>query len=440
MMKLLKILDKAINQIDILEEYYKEQYNTTIIHVKKEMDKYKYGLAIYKFLCGRIHNEEKPRCMNEFEEKFISEELIIMEDENDKKSVQYKLKNPEKYAEKYELDPIVADRKSVSLIEQAAILNDSVIIMLIIRYEGIISKIYRELLMTFPDAYLKDKSITYSELISFNSNIEEIKKTFIDAEVDEFMRRPLKEWYSIFEQKHKLHFDFTDEFEQFREIYYRRNVVVHNQGRANNSYLNGVSSKYTCEIGKRLTPSQKYLLDALDCTRIVVIGTILGLMKISSDKSDVIEELFSIGFRYMTEKKWAVSKYIFNALMNLEEQSDADLWCYKVNYYISCKNIDGIDAIRASVEKIDTSLMDSRLAIAKPALLDDFAEVTRILEKIIGKDISVNAIKTWPMYIQYRDSREYSELVERHKDLFEIESCSADEITCLSEQEAEKST
>lgn len=176
MMKLLKILDKAINQIDILEEYYKEQYNTTIIHVKKEMDKYKYGLAIYKFLCGRIHNEEKPRCMNEFEEKFISEELIIMEDENDKKSVQYKLKNPEKYAEKYELDPIVADRKSVSLIEQAAILNDSVIIMLIIRYEGIISKIYRELLMTFPDAYLKDKSITYSELISFNSNIEEIKK------------------------------------------------------------------------------------------------------------------------------------------------------------------------------------------------------------------------------------------------------------------------
>ena len=55
-MKLVRILNKAIEEIDILEEYYKEQYNTTSRHVKEEMDKYKYGLAIYKYLCGRIHN------------------------------------------------------------------------------------------------------------------------------------------------------------------------------------------------------------------------------------------------------------------------------------------------------------------------------------------------------------------------------------------------
>lgn len=435
-MKLVRILNKAIEEIDILEEYYKEQYNTTSRHVKEEMDKYKYGLAIYKYLCGRIHNEKEPHCMNEGEKKFIAEELVVIEDENESDDVQYKLKEPEKYIDKYELDPFVAEKRSGSLIKQTITLNESVIIMLLIRFESIISEIYKELLIAFPDAYLKDKSITYSELISLNSDIEEIKKAFIDSEIDEFMRRPLKEWYSTFEQKHKCHFNSGEDFEQFREIYYRRNVVVHNQGRANSSYLNNVSEKYTCEIGANLTPTHKYLLDAIDCTRIAILETVLGLMKICSDNAEVREFLFSIGFRYMTENKWKVSKYIFNILMNIKGQSEVDLWLNKVNYYVSCKNLEGIDTIRTAVEKIDISVMTSRLAIAKPALLDDFDEVTRILDDLIGNGIDANDIKSWPMFIQYRESGEYPKLIERHKDLFEIETYSASEIICLSNQEA----
>ncbi len=438
MIKLCKILNKALEEIDILEEYYKEQYEATMEYVTEEMEQYKYGLAIYKFLCSRIHKEENPHCMTNAEEQFIAKEIVIIEDENDKDMVEYKWKNQEKYAGKYELDPVLAEKKVMGLIERPQILNNSVIIMLLIRYESIISEIYKRLLIAFPDAYLKDKSITYDKLISFNSDIEEIKKAFIDAEIDEFMRKPLKEWYVIFEQKHKVVFNFDEEFEHFREVYYRRNVVVHNRGRANSAYLNGVSPQYACEIGKRLYPSKDYILDAIDCTRIVIIETILGFIKLSADKSNIIDKLFLIGFRYMSEKKWSVSKYIYNALMNIDGQSDADLWRNRVNYFVSCKNLEGIDNIRAIIEKEDTSLMADNLAIAKPALLDDFAEVTKILEKNIGEEISVDSVKTWPMFIQYRESSEYEAFVERHEELFKIETCSAEEIICLSEQEKKR--
>ena len=124
--------------------------------------------------------------------------------------------------------------------------------------------------------------------------------------------------------------------------------------------------------------------------------------------------------------------------MKLDGQNEADLWYNKVNYFVSCKNINGVDSIRNKVEKVDTSLMGDKLAIAKPALLDDFTEVTRILENILGKQISVNNVKTWPIFIQYRESNEYKKLVDKHKDLFEIETCSAEEITCLSEQEKKR--
>ena len=94
----------------------------------------------------------------------------------------------------------------------------------------------------------------------------------------------------------------------------------------------------------------------------------------------------------------------------------------------------GCDIIRTEVEKIDTSLMASSLAIANPALLNEFDKVSEILEDIIGKEIDVSSVKTWPLFIQYRQSNEFQEFISKHKDLFEVETCSAEDVSCLSEK------
>ena len=436
-MALRYLLGKALADIDILEGYYSEQYNTTKRYVTRELEKYKYGVAIYKFLCGRVHGEEKAHCLKPGEEKFIVDELEIVEDAEDKRIVQYKLKNAEAYA-KYELDPWIAKEKALYLKEQPVILNNSVSMMLLIKYENAISDLYEELLQTFPEAYLKDKSITYSELVSLNSNIADIKAAFIESEIDEFMRKPLKDWYTTFEQKHKIHFEFGDVFEQFKEIYYRRNVIVHNQGNANSSYISAVADGYKCEAGKRLNPTKKYLEKAFNCVRIVIIETFLGMSKLEDDKEELANELFSVGYNYMIKSKWEVSKYIFKSLNRIEGQSEADIWCNKVNYYVSCKNIEGIDGIRDEVEKLDVSLMKPRLALAKPALLDDYSEISKILEKVINNGISVAEIKSWPILLQYRESEEYKEFMSRHETDFEIKTCLAEDIQCLSLNDEEE--
>ena len=432
------LLSSALRDIDSLEEYYSKQHISTVRYVTKGLDKNKYGLAIYKFLCGRIHGEEKAHCLNDDEEKFISDELEIIEDADDKSMVQYKLKDADKFAE-YELDPHLAEEKTIYLMEQPVILNNSVIIMLLIKYENAISALYEELLRTFPEAYLKDKSITYSELVSLNSDIEDIKAAFIESEIDEFMRKPLKDWYNTFEQKHKIHFKFGDEFEQFKEIYYRRNVVVHNRGKSNSSYINGVAESYKCDVGKRLTPTSSYLKMAFDCTRIIIIETFLGMTKLLHEKTEFAKKLFVIGYDYMLKSKWKVSKYIFNslALERIDGQSAADIWYSKVNYYVSCKNLDGIDSILSDVEKMDVSLMKPRLALAKPALLDDFSDVSKILEDTINNGMSVKEIKSWPLLLQYRESENYKVFTSTHSEIFEIKTCSAEDVQCISEQNEE---
>lgn len=432
-MKLSYLLESALEDIDILEEYYVEQYYSTISRVTNELDKYKYGLAIYKFLCGRVHGEERAHCLRPDEEEFIRTELEFIEEGEDKKIVQYRLKDENKY-DRYELDPQIAESKTAYLNEQPIILNNSVIIMLLIKYENAISALYEELLHTYPDVYLKDNSITYSELVSITSDIEEIKRTFIENEIDGFMRKPLKDWYSTFEQKHKVRFDFGDEFEQFKEIYYRRNVVVHNRGKANGSYINGVNEAYKCESGKRLNPSAEYLEKAFNCTRIVVVKTFLGMSKLEGDKKNFAKRLFLLGYDYLLNSNWEVCKYIFGSLIKIEGQDEVDVWCSKVNYYVACKNMDGIDSIKDDVERIDISLMKPKMAIAKPALLNNYKEVSNILEDVISDDMSVAEIKSWPLLIQYRESEEYEAFTRNHIDIFEIKTCSADEIQCLSEQ------
>lgn len=432
-MKLNETLEKALEEMDILEEYYKERYKTTTEFINKEQDKYKFGLAIFKSLCAKLKDEPNPSCLSENEKKFIKDEVEFC-DTDEKDNLNYKLKNPEKYSHNYDLNPLTSVKRVQSLIQHVNLLNDSVIIMLLIRFESFISEIHRNLLIEFPDTYLKDKSIKYSDLISLNSDVNEIMKSFIDSEVDEFMRKPIKDWYKSFEEKHKCKFVFDDEFDHFKEIYYRRNIIVHNQGKANKSYLNGIKNSPTCTSGENLSPSYDYLLDAIDCTRLVIIQTILGLLKICSDKSDrsdVIDSIFLSGYDFMIKNKWKMSKYIFHALMTTQGQSEANSWRNKVNYYISCKNLDGLDSIRDEVNSIDTSLMALDLAVAKPALLDDHAKVTEILDKIVGKEISLHHMKTWPLFNQYRQSDEYQILIDRHRELFELETYSASDINCL---------
>ncbi len=433
-MELHYILADAMLEIDVLEDYFLMLEEATITNVERGREKYKYGFIIYKYLCGKAHNEALPPCMDEEEKEFVEKELIELDNDSKDNNIRYRIRNVEQYGREYELDPYISETKIHSLLEQPMILYESILMMLLIRYENVISCIYRELLENFSDAYLKNKSIEYSKIISADSNIKKILEVFLEDEVDEFMRRPLKEWYDTFEQKHKVKFVFGEEFQEFKELYYRRNIFVHNQGIVNESFIKGVGDETRYKLGDRIRLDHDYIMRSFNITRIVIFETIFGLSKLCRDKEPLAQKMFAIGFEYMNNSKWDVSKYIFSSLMRFPGQSEADLFVDKVNYYISVKNEEGLDSVKDEIEKIDTSLMRNRLAIAKAALLDDFSTITSILENEINKGISVSEVKAWPLFIQYRESDEYNRFVEEHKDVFTVENYSKDDIECLSKQ------
>lgn len=144
--------------------------------------------------------------------------------------------------------------------------------LLLIRYEEAISGVFKYLINKFPDAYLHDKTITYTELMTMNSDIKDVKEKFLEKEIDEIMRQPISDWYNIFITRHKAKFDKESiNFTDFKEIYYRRNLVVHNQSIVNDVYLSNTSTSF--KKGEKVEVDKEYLEVAFKFTEMVVYDT-----------------------------------------------------------------------------------------------------------------------------------------------------------------------
>lgn len=408
------ILQDTVFDIHNLDEYYNNQLDYVIGHTKKEYQKYYSGRVLFKFFLSKMNDEEENSITKE--EKSIVDSLIKeweIQCENGDKSISYIYKDG--LSEDKKIDPSYAMRKSSALLNQIIVLGDSMIIMLLMNFETMISNIFELLIYKFPNI-LNEKSLTYSEIIGFKSDLDEIKRILVNRELDEFMRKPLKSWYEYFKSKHGV--DVLSEctiFDEFREIYYRRNVVVHNQGLVNETYLKEVSSNN--KIGDRLIIDRDYFEKAVSKTLIMVYHTIWHMKEVFNDDDLALTNyMFNQGYDYMVNKRWEVSAYIFKTIMksNSISTNEYDKMCYQVNYWVSIKNIEGIEAIKDEVENKDVSAMEKTFLAAKYALLDDFEKLSKILDELINESIPANYIKEWPLFLQYRNTNEYADFMKRH--------------------------
>ena len=413
------LLEDAITEIENLQDYYNAQKKYVNKYVKDNIRKYKYGIILDRFFVKKILDLKEIK-ISELEKKVIDDIVAdySIEPKDGGFIISYKL-NPEKDFSGYEMDPQIAKDNFSKLIQYPSILNNSVIMMLLVKYEEAISGIYKYLLEAFPQAYLSDKSITYSELVSYESDIKEIKKRFIDKEIEEFMRCPLSEWYKSFESKQKAKFYYeTMEFEKFKEIYYRRNLIVHNQGVINEVYKKNILNS-DGEIGEHLEINNEYLKQAFLVTKKILIGTVWGLRKTADDIEELNSYLSEYGYACLKNKKWNLAEYIYSMLLKDEKQRDVAKMCQQVNYWIAVKNEKGIKEIEDSVKKLDVTAMKSQFVVAKYALLDEFEKVSESLESAIINEIPAWCVKEWPLFNQYRKSEQYRKFVEKHEELFE---------------------
>lgn len=419
---ILNLMQSVTSDIENLQEYFSYQSKTLTTHIFEEVPKYKYGLTLDNYFFNIVLGNEF-FSLSEKEKKTIEDivESCYSEVKDGKTILQYKLKNIDHLKTKYELNPSVARMKFFNLlVEQPKILNESTLIMILIKFENAIAGIFRFLIEKYPEAYLQDKSITYSKLFSIAPDIAYIKEHFVNKEVETIMRASLDDWYKLFRDKHNVNFSFLGKaFEGFREIYYRRNLIVHNNGQVNEIYLSKIQTNDS-QNGMPLITDIGYVKRTFTTTLMILYGTFWALIKvINKDNKAILEFMFQKGCSYMMTEWWSLSKFIFSLLKDIDSPKLIKMYA-RFNYWISIKNSEGIEKIKKEIIKFDVSDMKNEFLVAKFALLDDFKKVSEILNKIIGVEMPVQNILEWPLFIQYRKSDEYKKFVNDHSDMFKI--------------------
>lgn len=420
---MLGLLTYTLQRIESLEQFHQLEHKNIVRKSKKGMDENRFGLLIDIYLDALIRDNEEFKNTESFKalEKFMQKCVTVKEisEGNNKNTISFELKENEYIKDITNFDVKKKSFEYQKYAEMPQIHSTNTLIMLIIRFEEFISKFITTLFLLFPDKYLNNKCVCFSEIEDLGT--KEIKETILIREVENIMHQSYSEWFKLFES-HKMSFEqYKSELAILKEIYNRRNVLVHNSGKVNSIYLKNVPDcEYTS--GDVLLVDDVYLDKAFATIKTLIFAIIIESKKFNKkDEKDLLNEVFSQAFEEMSKEHYIISAKVFNLLQYINSQTDQEKLASKVNYLISTKEIEGLQAIKKEVDSFDITALNTMFCLAKKLLLEEYDIATSIIERMFQKDeINATIINEWPLFKRYRATSNFDELKKKYAEKFNL--------------------
>ncbi len=409
------LLTKSLDNITSLRHFYDIQKKYIDKKSKKGMRENSSGFLInyYFNVLTNEGDEEKEKSTFLALEKYVEKYITIKE--ITQKSVYYEIKNPEEFPVP---DKNISNsaKEYRNFAEMPIVHGNNTLIMLITRFEEFVSDFIELLYREFPQKYLYNQSITFVEIA--NIGVEDVKEKIIAREIEKIMRDSFSSWFKLFEE-HKMNFDeCTKEYEILKELYARRNVLVHNSGIVNDSYIKSVThSRY--EIGEQLYADELYLNKAFEAIRTIIFCILIEGVRINKETAtECIEDIFEKAFEELVAGNFNACNTIFYVLSKNPFADEITKHLAKVNYWIAKAEISGADSIKEEVQKFDVSALDKSFLMAKCVLLQKYDEANSVINELYDKkELPFYAIEKWPLFKGYRKSTAYSSFRDNHPEL-----------------------
>lgn len=422
---MLGLLKTTIDRIDSLQQFYLLELAGIEKKSKLGIKKNRFAMLLNIYLDKLMNGSEDEKqeesflALKIYMERYI-EKTEIVEIEN-KKEIFFKVKDEMEYKK---LIPSGEINKGVTAFMQFAempeIHANNTLIMLLIRFEEFIADFFKSLYLYFPAKYLDGQSITFSEISQLG--VEEVKKNIVNREIDLLMRKSYTEWFKIIEEHKITLLECEKEIDALKEIYARRNILVHNSGIVNSSYLNNVKNS-AHKTGDRLNADREYLENAFNIVKKIINVIFIKTKKLNKcSASEILDEAFAVGYSEMNNEHFVVSAKIFDVLRNDREQKTNDKLMSTVNYWLSMKEVCGLENLREDIENWDTSALNNKFIVAKLALLERYEETTELLGIMLQKNedsFRAKCIEEWPLFKKYRASEYYLTLKSTHSKYFD---------------------
>lgn len=332
-------------------------------------------------------------------------EIIKAED----KLVSFKLNNTSLSRKIYKgFRQINIEKKQVSILYESSLMN------LIIYFELLLGGLLRKCLYKHPEASgIQNKSLPLEEIRKLGS-LQNAEDYLIEKEVENIMRGSFEEWRKFFTTKTKLCFNFLKNDEQeINEIFQSRNLLVHNGGIVNNIYLSNVGSQYKKQIGSKLDIDKDYLNKAINTLERIGLMFAFNIWKNEDKNSNKRPDYISdTGFEYLENEQWQIAKDLYQFLLTEKSATSALKLQSKINYWQAMKWSGEYDQIKDEISKEDFSDKQELYQLCLLAIKDEYEQFFKLLPSIIPKSLSINSLKTWPIFREIRTRAEYDNFIK----------------------------
>jgi hypothetical protein len=255
-----------------------------------------------------------------------------------------------------------------------------------------------------------DFEFTLEELSKYDS-IQEARNELVNRRVEALLGGGIDDW-SIW-CKRVLQLDLpalSSDWPKVREIFARRNIIVHNAGRVNHRYLSasqnaGVSLPSGIKVGDTLETGAAYIDDSVQ--RILA----LGLCLVYSTRRKLYPKESHAAAAWLVRRQetmvydemWMATHEIASCLNSVSMSRLNE--CFSKTYdWLARKKFDDTDSVRREVDDWDVSGLDVIFQIYKNCLLGNVDRAARLIASNRGKeyltkyDIAVN-----PIFEEYRE-------------------------------------
>jgi hypothetical protein len=315
---------------------------------------------------------------------------------------------------------IAAMKASQTKQEHQRLLYQSSLITLVSAAEWFLSQVIRAYFEKHPGASgLTQKTLTLEDLESFKS-IAEARQYLLDLRIDEIMRGSVDDWVRFLKSTAKLNAAYLEpDYPRLVEIFQRRNVFVHNNGRANAIYLNKVESdlRKGVSLGGELRVSSTYLSKAIDLVEVNFVLISAELWKALEPTEEARANiLIEVGFEALKQERWSTAKALSHFTRNDKRLSERAQMVAQMNYWQALKWQGDFEEARLEIEKADFSAKDEIYQLTRFALLDETKKFFSILPRLMSDNkLDFDMLNEWPIFKGIRATKEFEEFARKHK-------------------------
>jgi hypothetical protein len=294
-------------------------------------------------------------------------------------------------------------------VDRVEVIGRAVLIAAESSFEVLFGQLVHVIYAKYPSALSSsDYSFTLEELTKYAS-IEDARGSLIRRRIDNLLRESLNDWDKWLKRTINVSLEHAlPDWPVTREIFIRRNMLVHTDGSITERYLNEVrqsgGSIEGLDIGQSLIPSADYMRASLQ--RLIALEVMLLFQTLSHiEKSRLDQAAASVAdklefcvARQMWEAACLISDSFDDALCKRDIQLEI-----KINGWLAHKSRDGLDNIRSQVSSWDVSGLHEKYAIAKSLLLDELTpeELAGAVERGIYNKFEV---ATHPLFKKFDQS------------------------------------